>query len=817
MVRRIAVQNMKYHKSKNILIGIAIFLTTLLLFLVPTIGKDMIDGQFALINKLYPSFHALFRNVDVKTEEQLSVYHDILVHGLRSDVGNMVAEDAEISMMYLDAKGLEFYNMELKEGSLPKKENEIVVSKGILAKLRQRAKIGDTVTIPYQVLRGNTLDFAEEKQFVVTGFLEDQSEDQTMFASLVSEELLKSEVPAEKIRYRYLFQVETTEDDRTDEIENRILELAERFGIPEEDVKVNSDYLMANYVDPVIVPVIIGIMCIIVFAGVVTIYSIYYVGISERVREFGKIKAMGATKKQLKNIVLWEGISVAMIAMPIGLIFGSLLTKVIIQMFVQFSDSISATTLNQILESGELPLYHMSLYLLAVVITLLTVRLGLQKPMSVVSKISEIEAIRYQGNADERGKGGRAKKVRKSNREMSVFKLAKIYIIEKKKNSFITVFAMSLTGIFVVVVATVLACADPKKSADNSLVGQYEVVARAEFGNREHPEREWSNVIENNPLTEELKQQIRGIEGVLDVIEFTQVYGSSDTFGDEIWAMRGVPKECMDQLLNGITEGSATYEDLKTGKKCILDKNMFFWFPELQLGDILTLKLKDKAETVAEVEIIAIGDYPSGFSQFGYMLMANEGLEKICQGNLESAFSIFAKEKYNEQTMEALEDLTEENELLGLHTWKEEYETWKSGLSVTTAAAYSFLGILGTICIMNVINTMIHSVHIRKKEIGMMQAMGMSNHQLVKMLRMEGLFYTAGTLILSVGLGSILGYPVYLTAKDLGWFNISEYHYPFDAVIVVTVILFVVQMLLAGVLGGSVKKESLIERIRYSE
>ena len=98
-----------------------------------------------------------------------------------------------------------------------------------------------------------------------------------------------------------------------------------------------------------------------------------------------------------------------------------------------------------------------------------------------------------------------------------------------------------------------------------------------------------------------------------------------------------------------------------------------------------------------------------------------------------------------------------------------------------------------------------------------MQAMGMSNHQLVKMLRMEGLFYTAGTLILSVGLGSILGYPVYLTAKDLGWFNIRDYHYPFGAVIVVTVILFAVQMFLAGVLGGSVKKESLIERIRYSE
>lgn len=118
---------------------------------------------------------------------------------------------------------------------------------------------------------------------------------------------------------------------------------------------------------------------------------------------------------------------------------------------------------------------------------------------------------------------------------------------------------------------------------------------------------------------------------------------------------------------------------------------------------------------------------------------------------------------------------------------------------------------------MNVINTMIHSVHTRKKEFGMMQAMGMTNRQFVKMLCMEGLFYTAGTLIISVGLGSILGYFVFFMAKDQGWFNIREYHYPLAAVVIVAVILLGVQMFLAGVLGGKVKKESLIERIRYSE
>lgn len=43
MTTRIAMENMKYYRSRNILIGIATFLTTLLLFVIPTVAKDIID------------------------------------------------------------------------------------------------------------------------------------------------------------------------------------------------------------------------------------------------------------------------------------------------------------------------------------------------------------------------------------------------------------------------------------------------------------------------------------------------------------------------------------------------------------------------------------------------------------------------------------------------------------------------------------------------------------------------------------------------------------------------------------------------------
>lgn len=196
--------------------------------------------------------------------------------------------------------------------------------------------------------------------------------------------------------------------------------------------------------------------------------------------------------------------------------------------------------------------------------------------------------------------------------------------------------------------------------------------------------------------------------------------------------------------------------------------------------------------------------------------MAEKGLETFSDYNLNYYYHIFAKEKYNADVEAKLNAIVEENGRIEMRTWKNEFEEYKSQMAVTRSFCYAFLGILGAICIMNMINTMLHSVHIRKKEIGILQAVGMSDTQLRKMLQLEGLFYTAGTLIVAVGGGSLAGYPVFLWAKDKGIFSIRNYHYPAEAAIVVVLVLVIVQSLLTLALGKSMKKESLIERIRFN-
>lgn len=815
MIGRIALANMKYHKSKNILTGIAIFLTTLLLFVVPTIGYDMILGEKAGINALYPTWHALFRDVNEETAQKMAAHHLVKCHGLRSDVGYMKAEDADIAMMYMDEKGLELHQLELIEGALPQAKNEIVVTKGILNELSQNGEVGDTITVPYQVERNGGLDYAQEKEFVISGFLADTELGlkEKAFTAFVSKDFLKKEVPEEQVVYRFVFQVQTDMFTTTEEIEADIAFLASQFGIPEQSVKVNEDSLWANYIDPAYVPGIIVIMLVIVIAGVITIYSIYYVSMGERVQEFGKLKAIGATRKQIRKIVLWEGFAVAGAAIPLGLLIGSLLVRyVFLGMFelYQNENEIMAVLKQMILED-RLQLHHFWSYLLAVFVAALTVYLSLLRPMRVASRVSEIEAMRYQD-----GQTG-SKKTRKGYENINIGRMAQIYLSGNKRKSLITICSMAVTGLFFMVIATILSCADPEETSRNTFRAQYEMTPKIKFGDKEHPELEWKQVMKENPMTKELKQRILRIPGIASVEVYEKTYLTSDVFqGEKEWIV-GIPETGKKELEEGMIEGSITYEELKTGDKVVVDEQLFYWYPNLKPGDILEVTVEDGEGThTRKLEVAAIGDYPLSFRGFSFLIMASEGIRTFSSHNLNYNYHIYADEPYDETVEAQLNTIVEETGRVLMDTWKEKYEMDKSNITMVSGVCYVFLGVLGIICIMNMINMMINSVHVRKKEIGMLQAVGMSNIQLRKMLRIEGMFYTIGTLIVAVGGGSLAGYPVYLWARENGLLSICEYHYPLLPAIIVVIVLTAVQMILTLVLGKSVKKESLIERIRFS-
>ena len=96
------------------------------------------------------------------------------------------------------------------------------------------------------------------------------------------------------------------------------------------------------------------------------------------------------------------------------------------------------------------------------------------------------------------------------------------------------------------------------------------------------------------------------------------------------------------------------------------------------------------------------------------------------------------------------------------------------------------------------------------------QAIGLSDSQLVKMLQMEGLFYTFGSLGIILTLGNVIGYIAFLIFKNSGA-SYATYHYPLVQTIIMIVAVTVAQILITYLIASNFRKESLVDRVRYSE
>lgn len=256
IVTKTALANFRRNKSRNILVGIAVLLTTILLTAVPMVlfGGFVIENE--AIKEIYPTYHAMYRNVDEKTAEKMEEDSRIKEIGFREDPAYMIAknEDIVISMVYADEMVCRENRLNLTKGRLPKKEDEIVVTRGLLKKMGLEGEIGDRITVPYQVSEDDGLSLAHEQEFTITGFQPDskESEEKGIYSAMVSKAFADSVIPKGQHAYRLYVKLAGVDRKVTDEIEAMIKELGEDYGIQERDIVANSDMLTATYKDPAI-------------------------------------------------------------------------------------------------------------------------------------------------------------------------------------------------------------------------------------------------------------------------------------------------------------------------------------------------------------------------------------------------------------------------------------------------------------------------------------------------------------------------------------------------------------------------------------
>ncbi|MDE5934096.1 MAG: ABC transporter permease, partial [Lachnospiraceae bacterium] len=263
-----------------------------------------------------------------------------------------------------------------------------------------------------------------------------------------------------------------------------------------------------------------------------------------------------------------------------------------------------------------------------------------------------------------------------------------------------------------------------------------------------------------------------------------------------------------------LEQGEIDYDTMTAENGAVFTANYFIEEYGLSIGDEIPLTVYDGNWEIP-LTITLMASVDTGDNQ---LCVTKEVWDKLgMQFDAKTALYISVEPEQYDSVKSALQQIVDGEEFFRLYSMDEEMEIGRQFIILVKYPMYLVLVMIAVISFMNLINTMITSIAVRKKELGILQAIGLSDKQLTKMLAGEGLVYTAGTLLASVTVGNLFGYLLFGWAKDRHLMSLSAYHYPLVETILLAAVLVFGQLGITLFITGRVRKESLIDRIRSGE
>lgn len=806
-ITALARSRIRYNKNRTILTVIAITFTTMLLMALGTCTVGLRNMQLQ-IAKASSNQHAAFSDL---TEAQVAQLENHM------DVEALEAQEMFASIEYGKMNGYLQYRTTLKEGIIygvgnliegrePVSSDEICSSKAFFNRMGVEPVIGNPITISF---RPNGDGAIETRTFTICGIVSeldlsklDVSDTRIVYSAYISEELPKEYIPQEKRLFRAILRVNGEDRLNYDELKARIQELAGDIGYDPEKIDFNSQYLMA-VTDPgsEMMGIAGGLGAIIVIFSSLVIYSIYYVGVITDVQELGKLKALGASKKQLKQLLLREGLFVTRIALPIGLTAGYLIPRLLFPVFMKKA----AEATMYVSEIGQVPMFSLPVTLTVILTVLLTVYLSLLKPMRMAKRISPIEAIRYQeSSTDKRNR-------RKGYDTVNISRLCTANLSRNRKRTFVTMTTMGLSCVLFMSLAGLMNSMSPEDIARRTIeTGDFHIGLDYAFHDRVYPENNLNSLQQENYFNEEFKNRIRSIDGVTDIQSAQTLLAGMEN--EERVTIAPLTKEKAEKYKKEVERGDIDYDRMISEKEVLFTADYFIDEYGLSIGDTISLNLFD-GEKQIPLTVRLAASMDAGIDAL--FLIPQEiwdhlGLEQ----NATTDLYIFAEKHAYESVKEAIRKLVDENPHFLLYSMDEERKIGVMSVGLVKYPLYAILIIIAVIGFINLINTMVTSIVTRKRELGILQAIGLSDRQLVQMLAREGMFFISGTIVLSVTLGNLLGYGIFLWGKKAHFMSVSAYHYPVWETAGLLTVLLLGQLFITLFISKRVHRESLVDRIR---
>lgn len=868
LLNKLTIKNLKLNKKRTIVTIIGIMLSVALITAVSSIYSSGIKSLIKYETHEKGNFHAAFYKVPISDIDIFENNRNIETINITKDVGFAKIDSKNEYKPYACIKGftknsLNNLSVKLLDGRLPKNENEIVIPTHLKTNGRLFLNIGDSITLDVGKRvdsNGNELDqnnpyqksLEEEnkesivdttsKTYKIVGIIgrpatniENYSAPGYTFITYLEENKINGIVDVytrfskDGVKNSYetianilgvdakLFKKVNNNDDK--QASNKELkEYSNQMNKSKySDININS-YLIALEANPISnsgiggLSIVVGIVIgIIVFTSIFCIKNSFDISITEKIKQYGMLRSIGATKRQIKRNVFYEATILGLIGIPLGLLLGFIASYILIIISNYYLDGSFAEGLRLVFSFSWLSV------LVAIILGIVTIYFSAFKSAKRASKVSPIDSIRNSANIKIN-----PKKIKSPKLIKNIFGIGgeiSFKNLKRNKKKYRTTVISIIVSVFVFIALSGFMKLAFQQVDHELEISDFNISLSTTITNNES----YNKFIETTKLdniedytifrSSEIsftgnhynKEYAKFLNLAID--ENNPTYVSIISIGEEQF------KKYVDSL--GLNYNEFKNKAILVDKEYVSNYNKnnklttkYMRAFNFNKGDIIDATTDENKKI--KIEIGATSDV----RPFGLKGVDMECLiisDEMFDANFKSKpLAIYYKSNDANKLQDDLDDFLK-GEDYNVNNVDENVKIMSNLFTLVGIFLYGFIIVISLIGITNIFNTITTNMELRKQEFAMLKSVGMTTKEFNRMIRLESLFIGIKSLFFGIPIGIALSYVIYhFLSEESG----MPYKLPIEAILIAVAVVFILISLIMKYSMSKINKQNTIETIR---
>ena len=802
---KLAWKYMRYYKSQTLAILASILLTAALLSGISSLIYSSQKSDLANSKTIYGDWHYYVETDhatydSVQSGEQGEGY--TLEKCGKMEIKDVVSEEFLICFIDTDETYRQMAHRGLLEGSFPEKENEIAADGFVLSNLGFSGNLGDTLCIGGKdyivtgVLESQWAASSSEMEVFVSDSFQGRGSQTFIYLGFDESRKLYTQLDAFLKEHKISSEAVDGNDEVIQylggEAPDSIYDIV-KFGLTDKDgnftyivLKLQSDYNLAYN----------GMILLLCLFSLFVVYSVFSISVSRRTSEYGILQTLGISEKQIGGTLLLELWILLMIGYPLGCLLGNGILSLVYQNFSGVFGSNVLSVADQTLAEGTNTIqFYLSWD--AMVFGFIFLLLSLVLVAFLVVRSLRKHSLKAVMSGDT--SFTRRRKIYALRPVNMAGVVVRKFMFSNKRKVLGILLSLSIGGcIFLCttyMVENLKVHAELSLMSDDGLGSEYRISLKSDSLQDTIPEAV-AEKIKNMPETDDVyatkytmgELQLSGNEFLAEEdwsnyfeyqnqdAYFNQRYdGICNQQQDGTYRIKyniyGYDEAMIGQLDDFILEGEIRSEEIKNANQVIVTANMDgqgnYYFYGKKPGDTITLRVPKQENYTddllkfqsgqenyieKEFEIAAIVSRPlaqeEGFlnvepwKNAQSVIMTNEQMEEnfgISDYNFINASPAneTEAESVSNQLLQVIRDVPK----AVLQDYTSAIETQKNYLSQQQIFFSSIAVILLIISLFHIMNSMNHTILTRRREYGIIRAMGITDSGFYKMILQTGLLY----------------------------------------------------------------------------